>query len=46
MHMWLQDVLWWTLSRVDPWLVGSRLRQAACQETYKLICYEVSPQKS
>ena len=36
-----QDVLWWTLSRADPWLIGSSLRQAACKETFKHICYEV-----
>ena len=34
-------MLWFTLAQVDPWLMGSRLRSAACAETYKHICYEV-----
>ena len=37
----LQDVLWFSLAQIDPWLMGTRLRDAACAETFKHICYEV-----
>ena len=37
----LQDVLWWTLSRLEPWIQGSRLRRAALEEVMRLVHYEV-----
>lgn len=37
----VQDVIWWTLSRLEPWIQGSRLRKAALEEVMRLIHYEV-----
>lgn len=37
----VQDVLWWTLSRLEPWIQGSRLRRAALEEVMRLVHYEV-----
>ncbi len=39
-----QDVLWWTLSRVEPWLLGpfNFLRRRALNECMKHIHYEVT----
>jgi hypothetical protein len=37
----MQDVLWWTLSRLEPWVQGSRLRKAALEEVMRLVHYEV-----
>lgn len=39
-HPWIQDALWAVLYRVDPYLVGTRLRKAAVSECMKLIHYE------
>ncbi|KDD76456.1 hypothetical protein H632_c219p0 [Helicosporidium sp. ATCC 50920] len=36
-HPLLQDVLWWTLSRAEPFLLGSRLRNKALQEVERLL---------
>ncbi|KAL6746722.1 cycloartenol synthase [Haematococcus lacustris] len=39
-HPWIQDVLWWALYKVEPLLLGSRLRRAALAECMKHIHYE------
>lgn len=39
-HPWIQDVLWWTLTKVEPLLMGSRLRGKALKETMEHIHYE------
>jgi hypothetical protein len=36
-----QDFIWWTLSRLEPWIQGSRLRKAALEEVMRLVHYEV-----
>ena len=36
-----QDLIWWTLSRLEPWIQGSRLRKAALEEVMRLVHYEV-----
>jgi hypothetical protein len=37
----MQDLIWWTLSRLEPWIQGSRLRRAALEEVMRLVHYEV-----
>lgn len=37
----VQDVLWWGLTKVEPLLLGSRLRGKALKECMKHIHYEV-----
>eukprot|EP00889_Picochlorum_renovo_P006800 jgi/Picre1/33830/NNA_001309.t1 len=39
-HPWIQDVLWWTLSKAEPLLLGSWLRKKALKETMVHIHYE------
>jgi len=39
-HPLIQDVLWWTLSKVEKLLLGSRLRRRALNECMKHIHYE------
>jgi cycloartenol synthase len=39
-HPKVQDVLWWALSRVDKYLLGSRLREKALAEVMRHIHYE------
>lgn len=39
-HPWIQDVLWWGLSKIDPYLVGSNFRKRALNECMKHIHYE------
>jgi cycloartenol synthase len=39
-HPAIQDVLWWTLSKAEPFLLGSWLRKKALAETLVLIHYE------
>lgn len=39
-HPVLQDILWWTLSKSERFLVGSRLRNMALKECMKHIHYE------
>ena len=42
----LQDGIWWALSKVEPWLQGSRLRGAALAEAARLIHYEAHAQSA
>lgn len=37
-----QDLIWWTLSRAEPWIQGSRLRKAALAEVMRHVHFEVS----
>jgi len=39
-HPLVQDVLWWALYKMEPYLVGSRLRKKALAEAMKHIHYE------
>ena len=39
-HPWIQDVLWSTLMKVEPFLMNSRLRKAACADAMRQIHYE------
>ena len=39
-HPLIQDVLWWTLSKAERFLVGSKLRALALRECMKHIHYE------
>lgn len=39
-HPLIQDVLWWTLSKAERLLLGSRLRGAALKEVMKHVHYE------
>ena len=40
-HPWIQDVLWWTLYKAEPLLLGSWPRRKALQEAMRHIHYEV-----
>ena len=39
----VQDLLWWSLYKAEPFLVGSTLRKKALDEAIRHIHYEVSP---
>ena len=39
----VQDLLWWTLYKAEPFLVGSTLRKKALDEAIRHIHYEVRP---
>ena len=40
-HPAIQDVLWWVLYKMEPFLKGSFLRDWSVKETMKHIHYEV-----
>ena len=39
-HPWVQDVLWWALTKTERFLLGSKLRGWALAECMRLIHYE------
>lgn len=39
-HPWIQDALWGALMKLEPFLLGSRLRRAACADAMRQIHYE------
>ena len=39
-HPWIQDVVWSTLMKVEPFLMNSRVRKAACEDAMRQIHYE------
>ncbi len=36
-----QDVLWWTLAKLEPWIQNTRLRKAALAEVMRHVHFEV-----
>ncbi|OUS43725.1 putative cycloartenol synthase [Ostreococcus tauri] len=39
-HPWIQDVLWASIMKLEPFLMNSRLRKAACADAMRQIHYE------
>lgn len=39
-HPFIQDIVWWALYKIEPFLKGSFLRDAANREALKHIHYE------
>ncbi|KAK9795208.1 hypothetical protein WJX73_010574 [Symbiochloris irregularis] len=39
-HPWVQNLMWWGISRIEPWLHNSYLRKRALKEASTLIHYE------
>lgn len=38
----LQDVLWWTLATVEPWIQKTQLRKKALVEVMRHVHFEVT----